>query len=166
MTTLILNKKRGSVLSLLLYVLGTAVGVAYNYYFVYFNGFSVDAFVITVFFGIFVVHESTHYISYRLIGRGERVVFSKDKKWDIPYFKSEDFIDKKKLIISLVLPFFTTSMMVMSVNSVTGNFTYSFLLGISFAMSGADIVMASQLAKETKREWKALDREFGFVGID
>jgi uncharacterized membrane protein len=69
-------------------------------------------------------------------------------------------------MISLVLPFFTTSMMVILVNSVTGNLTYTFLLGISFAMSGADIVMASQLGKETKREWKALDSEFGFVGID
>jgi predicted SprT family Zn-dependent metalloprotease len=44
---------------------------------------------------MFVVHELTHYISYRLVGRGERIVFSKDNKWDIPYFKSDEFIDKR-----------------------------------------------------------------------
>ena len=115
---------------------------------------------------VVILHELTHYITYKLFTGPDinGLNFSKDKKIDIPYFKIKNSIDKKGLILGLVLPCITTSLIVIVFNIITGNLAYTLVLALSLAISGADFEMAIQLTKSKAQRWKSLDGEFGFIG--
>ena len=168
MNVLTLDKKRGSIFTFILYILGTIIGATINYYFIRIEIFKVDSLLAFAFMWSIALHELTHYGVYKYIAGANKsnLNFSKDKKIDIPYFKIRMNIKKKVLFLSLILPFITTSMTIIAFNVITGNFAYCFLLGIGFALSGADFDIAMQLMKQNNQEWKSLDNEFGFIGSD
>jgi len=160
-----LNKNRGIVLSWFLYILGTALGFLINYLIIQSYSFDLDLLIILMFITIFIVHELTHFIGYKVICRINSfdLKFAKDRRLDIPYTRTMVPIDKDKLFIVLILPGIITSLMILLANVITGNVAYSFLLGISLAMSGADLDVAIQLKKKQQQLWKSIDNNFGFI---
>lgn len=166
MTELTLNKPRGVIWSLLFYAIGVGAGLILNFYIIDIKSFKVDLLLVAVFVLVIMMHELTHYIIYRYFSGSKSSVLnlSKDKKFDLPYFKIKNAVDKKVLILGLVLPSITTSATVIVFNMLTGNLAYSLVLGLSLAMSGADFELAIQLIKQKIKMWKSLNEEFGFIG--
>lgn len=160
-----MNRNRGRFLSWFLYIIGTALGFVINYTLIESLTFDINLLLLLSFISIFIVHESVHFITYRFIGGVNTIdlKFTKNRRFDIPYTKTVVPVNRNRLIIVLISPSIVTSLLMLSMNIITANVAYSFLFGISFAMSGADLDVAFQLSKGQLKLWRSLDTNFGFI---
>lgn len=160
-----MNRNRGRFLSWFLYIIGTALGFVINYTLIESLTFDINLLLLLSFISIFVVHEAIHFLTYRFIGgiNAINLKFTKDRRFDIPYTKTVVPVNRNRLILILISPCIVTSLLILSMNIITANVAYSFLFGISLAMSGADLDMALQLSKNPHKLWTSNETNFGFI---